>query len=831
MPISQTVQIQNLIKRLKTPPSSEEEGVKLIGLLDQLIAASGDDERRWFQEAKGRYLLDFPYGDPTLRAELAVEALCQSLEGAPDEILFRKFDTCHHIAIAFHLRRAGTARENLETAIHWANLAFRGAEDAQVQAAQGEIHLLLGELFIARLEGERLTNLDTAENHYRSAAKLFDQQIAPDNWCRAYLGWANVMLKPVLRHRTERLNKAIRVLGETLNHLETHPNPTLKTECLMEQGVALACYPRGDDNSYIERAIAAFKQAASLCRADGQLSVWAQTQHNLGNAHLDRETGSVTLNIARAVVYFRRALDIRKQDGQSHRHAQTLNSLGTAFWELRDEHPRYLGLAREALEDVLELRLRLGRIDEALSAAHNLSRVLAAQHAWDQLLGLGERILHQNDTKLGKAQTPAEAERLVSGFGRIIDMMALAALERDGPKSALEQLQRGRGRLKPSHSAKDSASPTGVVRSVAFDELLVVFLVPLPPNPVHLILVSCTVAGHEEINTHRLDGFTQIELDQLIYGTDDIQPGWINACQAIRLKNDRGPLRHMLDIIGARLGAEFNSIWETLDANPQITRVTLAPSGALSVLPLGQSVSRDGAKLTDLKSCRIATGLRAPTIVKTVGKGRVISFADPDGSLRFGRMEGDELKSNFSETELHKGESASRAAFFQALTKADPIKLLHLSCHGLYRWADPAESYLKLADGQVTAAEIRGRIKLTGAPIVVLSACEVGITDFRNLPTENFGLPSIWLNAGASAVIAPLWPVDDFVTLNLIRELWAEPLLIEKPECALAAAVTRVATARTEQQHGGNRWTEGEGSSDPSGTSLVDLCAFQVFTA
>ena len=823
--------IAKLRSRLEKPPASEAEGVKLLHFLDQLIEASSADERRWFQEAKGRYLLDFPFGDPMLHAELAVETLCQSVDGLDGEALAGKFDTCKQIAIAYHLRRAGTARENLELAIRWAHLALRGAKTDQNPDAQGEAHLLLGELFVSRLEGERLGNLDEAEKHYLRAAELFDPETAPGNWSRAQLGWANVLAKPVLRHRTERLRLAVTVLEDVASHLKQHPDTALEIDCLMKLGVALAQLPDGDKRTVLERAIRTFKQVALLCWQEGQLTSWAQSQHNLGNAYLDQKRDSKTMNTARAIVHFGRAVDVYRSEGASHRRAQTLNSLGTAFWELHEANPRYLHRARETLEEATELRLRLGRIDEALRSAHNLTRVLAAMQSWDALLTLGERVFFDNDVKLSTASSYAEAERLISEFGRIVDMMALANLERDGAEAALDTLVRGRARLVEMRAPNDGTSAPPQLRDTGHDELLVVSLVPLPPNPIRLILIFRNEDGQQQVQTERLDGFSQYDLEELIYGGENAKPGWIKAYQAIHLENDRKPLAAMLDVVAERLGRQFSSVVTLLDANPHLQRITWAPSGALSVFPLGRCQMPDGAPIQDRTSCRVATSLRAAARTRAnISQGRVVSFADPDGSLPFGRSEGEALKTEFPQTELLIGPEATRASFFAALANEAPINLLHLSCHGRYRWSDPSSSQLMFSDGPITVAEIRDEVSLSGAPLVILSACEVGITDFRQLPTETFGMPSVWLSAGASGVIAPLWPISDFEASKLVRNLFAEFRVNGNAEQVLSRALKSLkADQEIVDAAPRNRWTEDTPESVERPNTLIDRQAFQLF--
>ena len=102
---------------------------------------------------------------------------------------------------------------------------------------------------------------------------------------------------------------------------------------------------------------------------------------------------------------------------------------------------------------------------------------------------------------------------------------------------------------------------------------------------------------------------------------------------------------------------------------------------------------------------------------------------------------------------------------------------LHFAGHGLVNDQAPWRSGIVLgtaADGSdslLTAAEI-ARDSL-GAPAVVLSACESA--GGRARPGEGIaGLTSAFLTAGAPAVVATLWPVDDRTTERLMDAFYGE---------------------------------------------------------
>ncbi|MGQ9803805.1 MAG: CHAT domain-containing protein, partial [Anaerolineae bacterium] len=125
-------------------------------------------------------------------------------------------------------------------------------------------------------------------------------------------------------------------------------------------------------------------------------------------------------------------------------------------------------------------------------------------------------------------------------------------------------------------------------------------------------------------------------------------------------------------------------------------------------------------------------------------------------------------------------EAATRAALLPHLADATH---LHFSCHGTFDPNQPLESALLLAgDDRLTLQDMLtpGFAALDRARLVVLSACQTAITDFRDLPEETIGLPAGLLQAGAPAVIGTLWPVDDASTALLMTR--AYELMLQEGE-------------------------------------------------
>ena len=111
---------------------------------------------------------------------------------------------------------------------------------------------------------------------------------------------------------------------------------------------------------------------------------------------------------------------------------------------------------------------------------------------------------------------------------------------------------------------------------------------------------------------------------------------------------------------------------------------------------------------------------------------------------------------------------------------------LHLATHGLFNEADPLLSSVRLADASLNLHELAD-LDLS-ARLAVLSGCQTGLG--RLSPGEELaGLSRGFLQAGAEAVVASLWLVDDPATAKLMGRLWERMAAGESPAAALRAAM------------------------------------------
>jgi CHAT domain-containing protein len=125
------------------------------------------------------------------------------------------------------------------------------------------------------------------------------------------------------------------------------------------------------------------------------------------------------------------------------------------------------------------------------------------------------------------------------------------------------------------------------------------------------------------------------------------------------------------------------------------------------------------------------------------------------------------------------------AATSANLRAGPPPRLLHIACHGVTRPDTPICSYLELADGPFLLLEAH-RLSLHGTALVTLSACETG--ERPGYGEMALALAGAFLCAGARAVLASLWAVDDNAAADLMVAFYAHLASGDPPATALRAA-------------------------------------------
>ena len=107
-------------------------------------------------------------------------------------------------------------------------------------------------------------------------------------------------------------------------------------------------------------------------------------------------------------------------------------------------------------------------------------------------------------------------------------------------------------------------------------------------------------------------------------------------------------------------------------------------------------------------------------------------------------------------------------------------KMLHFTGHGSHNREHPEKSYVylgrknnknknePLTEEEKLTAEDVSKVNLSHYLLIILSACETGLTGKQDLDYEYVGLSSSFLQSGANSVINSCWVVDEVANAWLI---------------------------------------------------------------
>lgn len=184
---------------------------------------------------------------------------------------------------------------------------------------------------------------------------------------------------------------------------------------------------------------------------------------------------------------------------------------------------------------------------------------------------------------------------------------------------------------------------------------------------------------------------------------------------------------------------------------PKLKRLVIVPDGILHRLPIHAAI-KDGIEVTYAPSSTVLihtiTQFReTPNKVLIVNPGHF-----PEAEYEVKLIEARLKKGGISVSKIE-GKDATSDATIECMRTHS---WCHFACHGKSNFQSPLESYLVMADRNLTAKEIMAEGVLQSGAWVVLDACESGISP-PDPSGEYIGLPAAFLTAGATIVISTLW--------------------------------------------------------------------------
>ncbi len=192
-------------------------------------------------------------------------------------------------------------------------------------------------------------------------------------------------------------------------------------------------------------------------------------------------------------------------------------------------------------------------------------------------------------------------------------------------------------------------------------------------------------------------------------------------------------------------------------------RVVIVPYGSLHYLPFHLLRSENGYWI---EHCELVVLPAASLITRASPKRK-------PGALALAHSWNNRLKTPLKESTDVVHNLGGRIYAEQAVTRtalnSSPCQVLHLAVHGTHRLDEPDFSFLELGDGPIYFDDLLQHD--LSYELVTLSACESGRSQV-SAGDELIGLGRGFLFAGAGALLASLWRVDDAFTSALMNAFY-----------------------------------------------------------
>jgi CHAT domain-containing protein/Tfp pilus assembly protein PilF len=212
-------------------------------------------------------------------------------------------------------------------------------------------------------------------------------------------------------------------------------------------------------------------------------------------------------------------------------------------------------------------------------------------------------------------------------------------------------------------------------------------------------------------------------------------------------------------------------------------RLLIAPHAELHYLPFDALISSEESERFLIERYEVAYVPSASVWVRLGERTvpdhlkRVLALAPRDGVLPGSRDEVEAIRRIFgSRTTVFLGSDATERALVRSISRYDVV---HLATYGILNKHNPLFSFVELNpvgddDGRLEVHEVF-ELDLN-ANLVVLSACQTGLGSgaLADVPAGDdwVGLVRAFLYAGASNVLATIWPVEDRATAGLMEAFY-----------------------------------------------------------
>jgi CHAT domain-containing protein len=728
--------------------------------------------------------------------------------------------TMNNLANAYRDRIVGDRAQNIEDAITLYQQCLQVRTREAMPIAWAESMNSLAEAYRKRIRGDQAQNIENAIAAYQKALQVVTREATPVFWASIMSNLGNAFCSRIQGDRANNVEKAITYYKQALQVMTFDTMPIYWAGTINNLANAYRDRIVGDRAQNIEGAIALYQQSLKVRTREVMPVGWATTVNNLAAAYKNRIWDDQAQNIEDAINAYQASLEIFTPDllpdecrtsagclanlySDQQRWPEAAQTYETALQAAETLYQSAMLLDSQAAELATTADLprraayalaRVGNYREATltlerGRARGLSESLDRDRAdLDQLVETAPQLYEQYRDLTAQLRNLESQQRDLATSEQRHSVTPTDL--RDTATALREQLTQT---ITEIHQVEGYADFLGQpsfedIRAALRPDQPLVYLVATSNGSMALIVTV------DNIDVLWLDNLTEPQLM-----TDLLGQTWFAAYDQSRTN-----LQGWYDAINTGTCQLWDALMGPLVEKLQssgIERITLIPTGYLSLLPLhaawtpdpskptGRRYALDDLHITYAPNAQSLTAARA--IAERVPANSILAINNPTQDLQHTELEVTKAIAHFDHPIVFKHEAAT---VDQVLAQLPNVTIAHFSCHGKAELTEPLASGLFLSDGLLTLKDIFA-LNLAdttqgnqGLRLAILSACETGMIGLDNAD-EAISLPTGLLHAGVAAVIASLWAVSDLSTMLLLTkfyDLWCNDYL--PPDQALRQA-------------------------------------------
>ncbi|MEG4284971.1 CHAT domain-containing protein [Microcoleus sp. A006_D1] len=713
--------------------------------------------------------------------------------------------TQHNLAGAYCNRIRGEKAENIEYGIASLTAALAVYTREAFPQDWAMTQHSLANAYSERIRGEKAENIEYAITSYTVALEVLTREAFPEYWAQTQHSLANAYSERIRGEKAENIELVIAFYTSALEVLTREAFPQDWAQTQNNLANTYCDRIRGEKAENIELAIAFYTAALEVRTREAFPQNHAETLFNLGLTYRE------VFNLQLAHNTFAAAIDtVEFLRGEIHSGDESKQKLAEEWNKL--------------YRNMVEVCIKLKNYTEAIeyverSKARNLVELLATRDLYpkgdipETVINELSRLRREIDVeqrRLNNQQTNRNSNRGTISGERSLQIDTVQTTSRDS--THLTQLRQQLDELlirdiKPidpdflltqevkSISYSDiqalTAENTAIIQwYILGDKFLTFIITPQSPNP---IVWQSSKTDFQALINWRAEYLADYQKEDKTEWRENLAPRLQSLSEILHLNEILGRMPKHCDqliLIPHRFLHLFplhalpvsHETWQRF--NPQT-------QSAEPTNPCLLDCFKQGVRYSP--SCQL---LQQAQRRKRPNFTHLFAVQNPTNDLKFTDLEVPAISQHFHPKDILIQSDAKKSVIDDSRLRI--AHCAHFSCHGYFNFKQPLRSALLLADCELpppppeenptrylplrngktldltkclTLADIFA-LDFRECRLVVLSACETGISDFSSISDEYISLPSGFLVAGSSSVVPTLWAVSDLSTSFLMIKFY-----------------------------------------------------------